>query len=339
SCLRSPAAFLVAPLFACAAIHSFRRGSAARHSSLRPATTPFQTPHLDVRGPTPHLGPERERYFLVVVDDYSKYTTLNLWPRVSRLGDSSTIFCTGSPSVASEFHVWDCLALVRDTSADKPSARTIPYVFLGFPVESPDFSFYHPLLHHFLDSCDVRVARIITLSQSHMVQQVFQQFRLQHSTTQPTPLAVDHRLTGPFPDEPFECSGPYAELVGCLMYLMTCTRLDLTFALSVLSHFFATERHRPVKWTAVVRVAKYLAIISGMWLVLGGRQPVVLAGHCASSYADDVETQSAEAEIYAGAMAAQEFRWLTFLLADLDEWPNSAPTLFADNKAMILLFR
>ncbi|CAI7851288.1 unnamed protein product [Closterium sp. NIES-54] len=62
-----------------------------------------------------------------------------------------------------------------------------------------------------------RAARTITLSQSHMVQQVLQRFELQHSTVQRTLLAVDHRLTGPFPDEPFESSGPYAELVGCLI--------------------------------------------------------------------------------------------------------------------------
>ncbi|CAI7880239.1 unnamed protein product [Closterium sp. NIES-53] len=151
-----------------------------------------------------------------------------------------------------------------------------------------------------------RAARTITLSQSHMVQQVLQQFELQHSTIQRTPLAVDHRLTGPFPDEPFEPSGPYAELVGCLM------------------------------------VGKYLAMTSGMGLVLGGRLDVVLTVHCDSSYADDpethrstqgycfslgsgavscrsthsssVSTSTAEAEIYARAMAAQELRWLTFLL-------------------------
>ncbi|CAI7767897.1 unnamed protein product [Closterium sp. NIES-53] len=52
-----------------------------------------------------------------------------------------------------------------------------------------------------------------------LVQQVLQQFELQHSTTQPTPLAVEHRLNGPFPDESFESSGPNAELVGCLYEL------------------------------------------------------------------------------------------------------------------------
>ncbi|CAI7769919.1 unnamed protein product [Closterium sp. NIES-53] len=190
---------------------------------------------------------------------------------------------------------------------------------------------------------------------------------LQHSTVQHTPLAVDHRLTGPFSDEPFEPSGPYAELVGCLMYLMTCTRPDLAFPLSILARFVALGRHHPIHWTAAVRVANYLAMTSDEGLVLGGRQSVVLTGHCDSSYADDAETHrstqgycfslgsgavswrstrsssvstsTAEAEIYARSMAAHELRWLTFLLTDLGERPSSAPTLFTDNKASTLLCR
>ncbi|CAI7840767.1 unnamed protein product [Closterium sp. NIES-53] len=172
-----------------------------------------------------------------------------------------------------------------------------------------------------------RAAHTITLTPSHMVQQVLRRFEFQFSTTQPTPLAV-----GPFPDEPFESSGPYAKLMGCLMYLMTCIRPDLAFPLSVLSRFVATGRHCPIHWTAAVRVAKNLATTSGMGLVLGGTQPVELTGHCESSYADDAETQPS-------AMATQELRWLTFLLADLRERPRSARTLYGDNKAMILLCR
>ncbi|CAI7931717.1 unnamed protein product [Closterium sp. NIES-54] len=89
-----------------------------------------------------------------------------------------------------------------------------------------------------------RAARTITLSQSHMMEQILQRFELQHSTVQCIPLAVDLRLIRPFPDEPFEPSGPYAELVGCLMYLMTCTRPDLAFPLSILARFVASGRHR-----------------------------------------------------------------------------------------------
>ncbi|CAI7761244.1 unnamed protein product [Closterium sp. NIES-53] len=188
-----------------------------------------------------------------------------------------------------------------------------------------------------------RTSCTITLSLSHMVQQVLQRFELQHYTVQRTPFAVDH--TGPFPDEPFEPSGPYAELVGCLIYLMTCTRPDLAFPLSILARFVALGRHRPVHWTAAVRVAKYLATTSGVGLVLGGRQDIVLTGHCDSSYADDVKTYMSTLGYCsslgsrAGAMGAQELRWLTFLLTDLSERPSSAPTLFTDNKATILLCR
>ncbi|CAI7858332.1 unnamed protein product, partial [Closterium sp. NIES-54] len=50
-----------------------------------------------------------------------------------------------------------------------------------------------------------------------------------------------------------------------------------------------------------------------------------------------VLSSSCEAEIYAGAMAAQELRWLTYLLTDLGEQPRSPPVLYVDNKAMIAL--
>ncbi|CAI7744465.1 unnamed protein product [Closterium sp. NIES-53] len=46
---------------------------------------------------------------------------------------------------------------------------------------------------------------------------------------------------------------------------------------------------------------------------------------------------SCEAEIYAGAMAAQELRWLTYMLTDLGERPRSSPVLYVDNNAMIAL--
>ncbi|CAI7747344.1 unnamed protein product [Closterium sp. NIES-54] len=168
-------------------------------------------------------------------------------------------------------------------------------------------------------------------------------------------------FTGSFPAVP---SGPYPELVGCLMYLMTCTQPDLAYPLSILARYVAPGT-------------------SGMGLVLGGRGPVALTGHADASWVDDLATQrssqgftfslgsgsvswrstrsssvlssgcdaeiyvgamatqdsSSEAEIYAGAMAAQELRWLTYLLTDLGEAPRSPQVLYVDNKAMIALWQ
>ncbi|CAI7814490.1 unnamed protein product, partial [Closterium sp. NIES-54] len=55
------------------------------------------------------------------------------------------------------------------------------------------------------------------------------------------------------------------------------------------------------------------------------------------SYPELVGCLICEAEIYAGAMAAQELHWLTYLLTDLGEAPRSPPVLFVDNKAMLAL--
>ncbi|CAI7903939.1 unnamed protein product [Closterium sp. NIES-53] len=149
------------------------------------------------------------------------------------------------------------------------------------------------------------------------------------------------------------------------MYLMTCTRLDLAYPLILVARYVAPDRHRKVHWDAAKRLLRYLCSISSMGLVLGGRGTGVLTGHADASWVDDLATQrssqgytfslgsgsvswrstrsssvlssSCEAEIYAGAMAEQELRWLIFLLTDLGEQPRSPPVLYIDNKAMIVL--
>ncbi|CAI7914654.1 unnamed protein product [Closterium sp. NIES-54] len=210
-----------------------------------------------------------------------------------------------------------------------------------------------------------RAQRTITLTQSHMVQQVLQCFGFTYSSPQSTPLPTGHSLSAPPSDESVEPSGPYPELVGCLMYLMTCTRPDLAYFLSLLARYVAPGRHRKVHWDAAKRVLRYLCSTSGMGLVLGGRARVVLTGHADASWVDDLATQrssqgytfslgsgsvswqstrsssvlssSCEAEIYSGAMAAQELRWLTYVLTGLGEAPRSPPVLCVDNKAMLAL--
>ncbi|CAI7730926.1 unnamed protein product [Closterium sp. NIES-54] len=200
-----------------------------------------------------------------------------------------------------------------------------------------------------------------------MVQQVLQCFDFTYSSPQATPLSTRHSLSALPSDESVEPSGPYPELVGCLMYLMTCTRPDLAYPLSILARYVAPGRHRPEHMAAAKRVLRYLCSTSCLGLVLGGRRPVVLTGHADASWADDQSTQrssqgytfslgsgsvswrstrsssvlgsSCEAEIYAGAMAAQEFRWLTYMLVDLGEPPRSPPVLYVDNKAMLALCR
>ncbi|CAI7895588.1 unnamed protein product [Closterium sp. NIES-54] len=53
-----------------------RQRAAPHFSSFPPTTAPLQTLHMDVWGPARVSGQDRERYFLLVVDDYTRYTTV-----------------------------------------------------------------------------------------------------------------------------------------------------------------------------------------------------------------------------------------------------------------------
>ncbi|CAI7892543.1 unnamed protein product [Closterium sp. NIES-53] len=134
-----------------------------------------------------------------------------------------------------------------------------------------------------------------------MVHQVLQHFGFRFSSPQPTPLCTGHSLSTPPSDDSVEPSGLYPELVGCLMYLMTCIRPDLAYPVSLLARYVAPGRHQK------------------------------------STRSSSVLSSSCEAEIYARAMAAQELCLLTYLLIDLGEQPRSPPNQYIDNKAMIAL--
>ncbi|CAI7763487.1 unnamed protein product [Closterium sp. NIES-53] len=53
-----------------------RQRAAPHSSSFPPTEAPLQTLHMDVWGPARIRGQGHERYFLLVVDDYSRYTTV-----------------------------------------------------------------------------------------------------------------------------------------------------------------------------------------------------------------------------------------------------------------------
>ncbi|CAI7809938.1 unnamed protein product [Closterium sp. NIES-53] len=73
-----------------------------------------------------------------------------------------------------------------------------------------------------------RARRTITLTQSHMV----------HESVEP--------------------SGPYLELVGCLMYVMTCTRSDLAYPLSLVARYVAPAPVVRLRSTQELRWLTYL---------------------------------------------------------------------------------
>ncbi|CAI7921657.1 unnamed protein product [Closterium sp. NIES-53] len=183
---------------------------------------------------------------------------------------------------------------------------------LGFPPSTSDPSLFlridtsHPPFYVLMFVDDLVFATAYT----EALALVLQRFGFRYSSPQSTSLPTGHSLSAPPLDESVEPSGPYPELVGYLMWVMTCTRPHLAYPLSILAHYVAPGRHQPEHWEATKRV-------------LSSLYTQTLLG--------------CEAEIYAGGMAAQELLWLTYLLTDFGERPCSSPVLYVDNNAMIAL--
>ncbi|CAI7837496.1 unnamed protein product [Closterium sp. NIES-53] len=129
------------------------------------------------------------------------------------------------------------------------------------------------------------------------------------------------------------------------MYLMTYTRPDLAYPLSILARYYfglgasawraeSSGPHwsrRHVSWVDDLATQRSS---QGYTFSLGSGSV-----SWRSTRSSSVLSSSCEAEIYAGAMAAQELRWLTYLLTDLGEPPCSPRVLYVDNKAMLALCR
>ncbi|CAI7809998.1 unnamed protein product [Closterium sp. NIES-53] len=137
--------------------HLRRRALLAPHSSsILPTMAPFQTLHLDVWGPSPVLGPHQECLFLIVVDDYSRYTTVFPLSRkakvpivlepwlLARGGAQGLCGLRLHSDCGADFRVWDSLAHVRAPGANKLSPHTRACVFLGFPLDACGWVFYDP---------------------------------------------------------------------------------------------------------------------------------------------------------------------------------------------------
>ncbi|CAI7895242.1 unnamed protein product [Closterium sp. NIES-53] len=131
----------------------------------------------------------------------------------------------------------------------------------------------------------------ITLTQSHMVQQVLQRFSFTYSSPQSTPLPTGHSLSAPPSDESVEPSGPYPELVGCLI------TSGMGLVLGGRARVVLTG-HADASWVDNLATQRSS---QGYTFSLGSGSVSWRSTH--SSF---VLSSSFEAEIYVGAMAVSE---------------------------------
>jgi len=78
---------------------------------------------------------------------------------------------------------------------------------------------------------------------------------------------------------------PYALVIGTIMYVMICTRLDVSYPLSVASKYQAnlSKSH----WTLVKTIIKYLRRTKDMFLIYGGEEELSVNGYIDATFQTD----------------------------------------------------
>ena len=82
---------------------------------------------------------------------------------------------------------------------------------------------------------------------------------------------------------------PYANAVGCLMYLMVCTRPDISHAVSVVSRYMADPGKE--HWNAVKWIFRYLTGTHDFSILFDQRASTEAMGYVDFDYAGDLDSR------------------------------------------------
>ena len=119
----------------------------------------------------------------------------------------------------------------------------------------------------------------LTLSQSHYIKNILKKFKYMEFGIAKTPLDVSFTLQKNEGESDSQLK--YARVLGCLMYIMNCTRPDIACAISKLSRY--TSNPNKTHWIAMKRVLgclkytqdyalhynKYPAVLEGIVMQIG----------------------------------------------------------------------
>jgi hypothetical protein len=135
----------------------------------------------------------------------------------------------------------------------------------------------------------------VRIDQGAYIRQILDKFGMTDAAPAPTPMTQGIQLTaeqGPVTtEERKEMSKvPYRQAVGSLLYLTTCTRPDIAYAV----HTLARYQLNPglAHWRGVKRVFRYLAGTKDLALVFtAGAQQAQFVMHSDASWLDDVDSR------------------------------------------------
>nr|GEW05633.1 zinc finger, CCHC-type [Tanacetum cinerariifolium] len=172
----------------------------------------------------------------------------------------------------------------------------------------------------------------IAISQSHYIEKVLKKFNYSDCTLVSTPLDTCEKL---IPNKGLAVSQlEYFRVIGCLMYVMTCTRPDIAFDVGKLSRY--TSNPGTWHWQAIQRVLKYLKKTMDYRLVYSG-YPSMLEGYIDASWISNTKDNLFTSGWVFLLVAGKEAEWLKNLLLEILMWvkPMAPISICCDSTATL----
>jgi hypothetical protein len=132
-----------------------------------------------------------------------------------------------------------------------------------------------------------RSNRPIGLSQDAYIDKILNRFYMQDSMK--GFLSMSHDITlckKQCPSKPDEQERlraiPYASAIGSIMYVVLCTRPDVSYALSATGRY--QSNYGEAHWIIVKNILKYLKRTKEAFLVFGGEEELIVKGYSDATF-------------------------------------------------------
>ncbi|XP_075489440.1 secreted RxLR effector protein 161-like [Primulina tabacum] len=129
-----------------------------------------------------------------------------------------------------------------------------------------------------------RTSEGLVLSQSHYVDKILEKFNNVESALAKTSIDTSKHLSKNRGESMSQLE--YSRVIESPMYLMSCTRPDIAYAVSKLSRF--TSNPGVEHWKAIIRLLRYLRYTRDHGLHYS-RYPAVIEGHSDANWISDMK--------------------------------------------------
>ena len=203
-------------------------------------------------------------------------------------------------------------------------------------------------------------ARTTRLHQTHYVDKILEKYGMANCKPIDSPEEV-----GAFDSKNSPKLGPeypFKEVIGSLLYLVTCTRPDIAHAVSIASR---TSEPTVAHWKHIKRILRYLKETREEGICFRWEESPELVGYSDADYANDVETRrsttgycilygnapvawrcqrqnivslsTTEAEYISGSDLVKELLPIRAMLIELDQIKDAPVKVFVDNQSTICI--